>query len=180
VPKNVILVVDEAYREYIEHEKYPNAMEYLRHYDNMLILHTFSKIYGLAGLRIGYGFSSTEIINAMMKVRLPFNVNRIGQLGAIAALDDDRFVKRSLENNEKGKEFLYKEFEKLKLDYVPTYGNFMLVNFQGEARDIFNFAQRKGVIARTIYEYGLSNSLRITIGTPTQNKKLIEVLAEIT
>jgi len=179
VPENVILVVDEAYREYIENENYPNAIDYLKKHENIIILHTFSKIYGLAGLRVGYGFSSTDIIAALMKVSLPFNVNRISQIAATAALNDDEFVRKSYESNEAGKKFLYKELEQLNLQYTPTYGNFILVNLEREAKGVFQAAQKRGVILRTILEYGLPNSLRITIGTPQQNKKLIEVLKTI-
>ncbi len=179
IPDHVILVIDEAYNEYIEDEFYPKAPNYLLKHSNLIALHTFSKIYGLAGLRIGYGFSSPDIITALMKVRLPFNVNRAGQAAASAALDDKDFVKKSIANNEEGKKFFYKELKKLGLEYVPTYGNFIMVEFSKEAMEIFNLAQKRGVILRTIYEYGLSHHLRITIGTPQQNERVIRVLKEI-
>ncbi len=178
IPEKVILVIDEAYHEYIKDPKYPNGLHYLKR-SNVIVLHTFSKIYGLAGLRVGYGFSSEEIIGAMMKVRLPFNVNRIAQIAAGAALDDAEFVEKSLQNNEEGKAHLYSEFERLGLTYTPTYGNFILVDFKRDAKEVFEAAQRKGIIMRTVYEYDLPTSLRITIGSPGQNKKLIKVLEEI-
>jgi histidinol-phosphate aminotransferase len=177
VPETVILVIDEAYHEYIKTPEYPNGLDYAK--NNIAILHTFSKIYGLAGLRVGYGFSSEEIIGAMMKVRLPFNVNRIAQIAAAAALDDENFVQLSRQNNEQGKEFLYRELARLDLEFTPTYGNFILVDFKRDAKELFEAAQRKGVIMRTVYEYGLSTSLRITIGSPSQNEKLIKTLEEI-
>lgn len=179
VPPNVILVLDEAYHEYIDDERYPNGLDYLKNHNNIIVLHTFSKIYGLAGLRVGYGFGSDEIVGAMMKVRLPFNVNRIGQIAAGAALGDENFVKRSRHNNEDGKEYLYKEFARLGLKYTPTFGNFVLVDFERDAQVIFEAAQRKGVITRTVYEYGLPTSLRITIGSPTQNEQLVKILQDI-
>ncbi|UCF70270.1 MAG: histidinol-phosphate transaminase [candidate division WOR-3 bacterium] len=178
VPPDVILVLDEAYHEYIEDATYPNGLDYLKKHSNIMVLHTFSKIYGLAGLRVGYGFGSEEIVGAMMKVRLPFNVNRIGQIAAGAALGDEDFVKHSRNNNEAGKEFLYNELRSLGLKYTPTFGNFILVDFKRDAKDIFEAAQRKGVITRTVYEYGLPTSLRITIGSPSQNKQLINTLQE--
>jgi histidinol-phosphate aminotransferase len=178
IPEKVILVIDEAYHEYIRDPKYPNGLDYSKH-NNVIVIHTFSKIYGLAGLRVGYGFSSEEIIGAMMKVRLPFNVNRIAQIAAGAALDDAEFVEKSLKNNEEGKVYLYREFERLRLNFTPTYGNFILVDFKRDAKDVFEAAQRKGIILRTVYEYGLPNSLRITIGSPDQNERLIKVLQEI-
>jgi histidinol-phosphate aminotransferase len=179
VPEHVILVIDEAYREYITDDCYPDTLAYLPDRKNLIVLHTFSKIYGLAGLRVGYGFSSTDIISALMKVRLPFNVNLIAQIAAAAALDDDEFVQKSVNNNEAGKKFLYRELERIGLKYTPTYGNFILVHFSKDAKDIFLNAQKKGIITRTVVEYGLPNSLRITIGTPQQNKRLIEVLTQI-
>lgn len=179
LPENVLLVIDEAYREYIEDENYPDTLEYIAKRKNIVILHTFSKIYGLAGLRIGYGFSNPEIIAALMKVRLPFNVNLIAQIAATAALDDTEYVEKSFKNNETGKKYLYQEFDRLKLKYTPTYGNFILVHFNNEAKQVFERAQKRGLILRTVREYGLPNALRITIGTPSQNKKLIEVLKSI-
>jgi histidinol-phosphate aminotransferase len=179
VPANVILVIDEAYHEYINERDYPHGLDYLKKHQNIIVLGTFSKIYGLAGLRVGYGCGSEEIIGAMMKVRLPFNVNRIAQIAAAAALGDDDFVKASMENNEKGKAYLYDEFARLNLNYTPSFGNFILVDFKTEAKDIFEAAQKKGVILRTVYEYGLPTSLRITIGSHTQNERLVKVLQEI-
>jgi len=179
VPNHVLLVIDEAYREYIKDPEYPNALDYLTEYDNVIILHTFSKIYGLAGLRVGYGFSNKEIIAALMKVRLPFNVSQVAQIGAVAALDDSEFVKKSIENNESGKKYLYKEFKRLGIAYTPTYGNFILTHFEGDAKEIFQKAQKQGIIVRTVLEYGFPHSLRITIGTPQQNKRLVEVLQTI-
>ena len=113
-----------------------------------------------------------------MKVRLPFNVNLIAQIAAAAALDDDEFVKKSVVNNEAGKKFLYHELERIGLQYTPTYGNFILTHFSQDAQNIFLHAQKKGIITRTVVEYGLPNSLRITIGTPQQNERLIEVLTQ--
>ncbi|MBN2620327.1 histidinol-phosphate transaminase [candidate division WOR-3 bacterium] len=179
VPDDIILVADEAYREYIENADYPKTMDYLKQKNNVVILYTFSKIYGLAGLRVGYGFASPDIISALMKVRLPFNVNSIAQIGAAAALDDTAFVQQSQKNNEAGKEYLYKELPRIGLAFTPTYGNFILVHFQTEARDIFEKLQARGVITRTVMEYGLPNALRITIGTPHQNEQLIRCLTEI-
>lgn len=179
LPENVLLVLDEAYREYIEDDHYPNSFEYIVKHKNIIVLHTFSKIYGLAGLRVGYGFSNPEIIGALMKVRLPFNVNIIAQIAATAALDDTEYVQKSFQNNETGKNYLYGELDRLKLKYTPSYGNFILVHFDGDVKQVFEKAQEKGLILRTVREYGLPNSLRITIGTPSQNKKLIDSFQSI-
>lgn len=179
VPGSVILVLDEAYRQYIEDEKYPNGIDYLKDHSNLIVFHTFSKIYGLAGMRIGYGFSSPEIIGSMAKVRLPFNVNILAQVAANAALDDADFVQKSFKKNAVGKKFLYREFRKLKLKFVKSYGNFILVDFGRDAKEIFEACQKKGVILRTVYEYNLPTCLRITVGIPDQNKRLVEILKEI-
>lgn len=179
LPDKVLLVLDEAYREYIEDDNYPDSLQYIKRFANIIILHTFSKIYGLAGLRVGYGFSNPDIIGALMKVRLPFNVNLIAQIAATAALDDTEYVRKSLQNNEAGKKYLYQEIKRLGLKYTPTYGNFILIHFNGDVQEVYEKAQQKGLILRTVREYGLPNSLRITIGTPAQNKKLIENLQKI-
>lgn len=180
VPPHVIVVLDEAYCEYIVDPNYPSGLDYLQDHPNIIVLHTFSKIYGLAGLRVGYGFGSEEIIGAMMKVRLPFNVNRIGQVAAGAALEDREFVRRSLENNEEGKEFLYREFQRLGLSHTRSHGNFILVDLKRDAQEVFEALQQRGIIARTVYEYGLPTSLRITIGTRAQNGALVNALQAVT
>lgn len=179
VPDNILVISDEAYYDYITDADYIDSMRYLREGRNILILHTFSKIYGMAGLRIGYGIAKPEIIQALMKVRLPFNANRIGQIAALAALDDNEHVKRSIELNEEGKKYLYREYEKLGLFYLPTYANFFFVDFKRDAKGVFEALQRQGVITRPIPQYGFPTALRITIGDEHQNKKLIEALGRV-
>lgn len=180
VPGNVIVVLDEAYRQYIDDEVYPNGIAYLNDHPNLIVFHTFSKIYGLAGMRIGYGFSSPEIIGNMGKVRLPFNVNIFAQIAATAALDDADFILKSFKKNMSGKKFLYREFRKLGLKFVKSWGNFILVDFGRDAREVFEACQKKGMILRTINEYNLPTCLRITVGTSDQNQRLVEILKEIT
>jgi histidinol-phosphate aminotransferase len=178
VPERVLIILDEAYFEYAkDNPRYPDSMHY--RYDNVITLRTFSKIYGLAGMRIGYGFSSPEIIGSMAKVRLPFNVNILAQVAANAALDDADFIQKSFKKNAAGKKLLYREFRKLKLKFVKSYGNFILVDFGRDAKEIFEACQKKGVILRTVYEYNLPTCLRITVGTPDQNKRLAAILKEI-
>jgi len=179
VPDSALVIVDEAYREYISDPDYPDSFQYLSQGRNIMILRTFSKIHGLAGLRIGYGFSRPEILGEIAKMRLPFNVNRIGQIGAEAALDDAVHIKRSTRVNDEGKRYLYSELQKLGLNYVPSFANFVLVDFGHDAQAVFESLQRKGVIARPIREYGFPNALRISIGTEHQNRKLIRSLKAI-
>jgi histidinol-phosphate aminotransferase len=179
VPEFVLVIIDEAYFDYITMKEYPDSFKFLLENKNVLILRTFSKIHGLAGLRVGYGVSKPEIISALMKVRTPFNTNRLGQIGAIAALDDATHIKRSRKLNEAGKKYLYKELKKLKVFHLQTYANFIFVNFARDSKEIFEELQKRGVITRTIKEYGFQNALRISIGTPSENKRLIKALQEI-
>lgn len=179
IPADVIVVIDQAYREYINDSDYPDAMEYVSQRRNVVVLQTFSKIYGLAGLRVGYGIAHPDIIATMMKVHLPFNVNALGQAAAAAALDDQEFVDASFRLNETGKAFLYEAFESLGIKYVPTHGNFVLIDVQRDAREVFEAMQRRGVIIRTVSEYGLPRCLRVTVGTAEQNRRLVTVLKEV-
>lgn len=176
VPSNILVLIDEAYYEYIKDPAYPDSFKYLREGKNVLILRTFSKIYGLAGIRLGYGFTKEEIVNNLMKVRIPFNANRLSQIAGIAALEDEKHVRRSYEVNEEGKIFLYDSYRKLGLFYLPTFGNFIFVDFGRDSQTVFNSMLQQGIITRTIKEYGFPTALRITIGTEKQNRKLIEAI----
>jgi histidinol-phosphate aminotransferase len=180
VPEHVLVIVDEAYSEYITSRDYPKALDYYNQNKNVLILHTFSKIYGLAGLRIGYGFARPEIIGCLAKVRLPFNVSRNAQAAAVAALDDKRHVVRSRQNNEAGKEFLYRELKKLnKVFYLKSFANFVFINFAVDSQEIFDELQHRGVITRTVKEYNFPNALRVSVGTPAENKRFMKALCEV-
>jgi len=179
LPENTLLVVDEAYREYITREDFPDTIDYVRKGLNVVVLRTFSKIYGLAGLRIGYGIARPEIINILLRVRLPFNVNSIAQKAAIAALEDTEHVERSRKLVEEGKRFLYKEFEKMGIYYIPSEANFVTIKLEMDAKEINSKLMKKGIIARPLNPYGLKNYLRITIGTLEENVKFIDALKEI-
>jgi len=176
MPDHVLVVLDEAYYEYIGSMDYPRSLHYVHAGRNVLVLRTFSKIYGLAGLRVGYGLANPEIIHALSKVRLPFSVNRPAQIAALAALDDEKHIDESRALNEKGKMYLAKEFERLGLEYIPPYGNFVFVRFPCETGPIYKALERRGIIVRPV---GDKNALRITIGTPQQNKRLIASLEKI-
>ncbi|MGB9721389.1 MAG: histidinol-phosphate transaminase [bacterium] len=180
IPENILVVMDEAYREYIDDPEYPDSFEIFRERKkNILILHTFSKIYGLAGARLGYGIAHKDVITNLMKLRISFNVNRISQIAGIAALDDEEFVRKTVKVNNAGKEFLYDAYKRLGLSYCPTHGNFIFVEFPKDSQIIFEALQRQGIITRTIKEYGFPNALRITIGTEKQNRRLIKALKKI-
>jgi len=179
VPGDVLVVMDEAYFEYIDDPVYPDSFKYLRERKNILILRTFSKIYGLAGVRLGYGIASPEIIASLARLHVSFNVNRLSQMAGIAALDDHEHVRKGKAANDAGKEYLHAAYKKLGLFYLPTFANFIFVDFPKDSQVIFEALQRKGIITRTIKEYGFPNALRITIGTDEQNRKLIKALEEI-
>jgi len=179
IPEDILVVMDEAYHEYIKDPEFPDSFKIFREKKNILILHTFSKIYGLAGARLGYGIAHKEIITNLMKLRISFNVNRISQVAGIAAINDDEFVRRSVKLNDEQREYLYDAYDKLGLFYVPTHGNFIFVDFGKDSQIIFEDLQKHGIITRTIKEYGFPHALRITIGTEKQNRRLIRTLRKI-
>jgi histidinol-phosphate aminotransferase len=179
VSPEVLVIVDEAYFEYVESSDYPDSMAYHRSGKSLLTLRTFSKLYGLAALRIGYGVgSSKEIIDLMQRVRQPFNVNAAAQWGALAALGDDDHVRRSLEANRKGKEFLRQEIAKLGLEQVPSHANFVLIRV-GNGNEVFEQLLRQGVIVRPMGVYRFPEYVRVTIGTMDENRKFIEALKKV-
>jgi len=179
VPDHVLVIMDEAYFEYIDDPRYPDSFKTFKERKNILILRTFSKIYGLAGVRLGYGIAHKEIMANLAKLRISFNVNRLSQIAGTAALDDDQHVRRGKGINDAGKEYLYEAYRKLGLFYLPTYANFIFVDFARDSRTVFEALQRKGIITRPIKEYGFPHALRITIGTDKQNRKLIRALKDV-
>jgi histidinol-phosphate aminotransferase len=178
LPEGVILVFDEAYIEYATDPELPNSLAYFSKYPGLVITRTFSKIYGLAGLRVGYAVCSPEIRGALEKVKLPFNVNRLGQVAALAALRDDEQVARSREANEQGKKRIYNLLEELGLEYVPTQANFILVN-NGKYTGLFERLLKQGVIVRAGEPLGIPGHVRITVGDEAQNDRLEKALRAI-
>jgi histidinol-phosphate aminotransferase len=175
IPDDLLLIVDEAYTEYVEDRRYPDTMKYLER-GNLLILRTFSKIYGLAGLRIGYGISSREIVMEMNKVRAPFNTSTVAQTAALAALEDEDHLKRSVEMNRQGKAYLYREFERLGISFLPTEANFIYITFREKvALEIYNRLLKRGVIVRPMGP----DAIRVTIGLPGENRQLVEAMEEV-
>jgi len=179
VPKSVLVVLDEAYFEYAQGDIYPNSIELLEKYPNIIILRTFSKAFGLAGLRVGYAISSPEIISSLNKVRAPFNVNAAAQVAALAALSDDEFLYLSIKTNLLGKQLLYKEFSDLGLQYIPTHANFVMVNINLNSQEAFSALLREGVIVRPGIPFGMPDWIRVTIGTSDENKDFILKLKNI-
>jgi len=179
LPERVIAVFDEAYYEYVERPEFPEMLDYVREGANVIILRTFSKIYGLAGLRVGYGTARPEIIKCLNQVREPFNVNSVAQAGALASLQDSEQVERSRRVNSEGKRFLYREFEAMGLPYVPTEANFVLVDIKRDCRPVFTELLKRGVIVRTGDIFGLPTFFRVTIGTEADNRRFIQTLREV-
>lgn len=175
VRSDVLIILDEAYFEYVEAADYPNSLDYHQQGKALLTLRTFSKLYGLAGLRIGYGIADKEIISLMHRVRQPFNVNAPAQCGALAALDDREHVRRSLENNRQGLKYLTAEFARLGIEYVPSHANFILLRV-GKGEDVFNRLLAQGIIVRPMAGYQFPEYLRVTIGTMDENRKFIDGL----
>jgi len=179
VPPNVLVVVDEAYSEFVDDPDYGEMLPYLKQGRNVVVLHTFSKIYGLAGLRVGFGLMRAETAGLLNRVRLSFNQNAIGQEAAIAALDDEEHLQRSLSLNRAGKALLTHELSAMGLKVYPTWGNFIMVDTGKDAQVLFNALLHRGVIVRPTTAWGIKTCLRITIGTQEENKILIRSLGAV-
>ena len=179
IPERVAVVIDEAYFEYVEETGYPNALEWLARYPNLIVTRTFSKIYGLAALRVGYAVSSPELCNLFNRVRQPFNGNAIGLAAALAALDDDEFVTASRETNSAGLRRMREEFSARGIEFLPSVGNFLTVRFGPDTMRIYQALLERGVIVRPIANYELPEFLRISVGTQAQLDRLFTVLGEI-
>lgn len=175
LPESVIVYFDEAYAEVVGEKDYPNTLKYLNT-KNVIIARSFSKAYGLAGLRIGYAVSCPDFINYMNRVREPFNVNSLAQVAAVAALDDKVFLSRTKNLLKEGKVYLYKNFKKLGLKYIPSATNFILVEVKKDSSEIFRKLLKLGVIVRDMKAWKLNTFIRVTIGTKAENKKFIEAL----
>ena len=175
VPAQVVVVLDEAYNEYLSPELRTDSVAWVRRFPNLLVSRTFSKAFGLAGLRVGYGIAQPALTDLLNRVRQPFNVNAAAQAAAVAALGDDEFLARSYALNLTGMRQLVDAFESLKLDYVPSYGNFVLVKVGAAAR-VYDELLKRGVIVRPVGNYGLPQWLRITIGLPQENQRFIDAL----
>jgi len=179
VPDNIIIILDEAYYEFVEKDQLPDSIKFVKQGKNVLVLRTFAKMYGLAGLRIGYGIASPEIIQTVGKARLPFNVNRFAQAAALAALDDEEHIRRTLKVNKEGKEYLTNAFEEMGISYIPSSTNFITFKIGKDAQKVFMELQKRGIIIRPLANYGMAEFLRVTIGRSEQNKLLVETLKKI-
>lgn len=178
IPDNVLLVMDEAYIEFLDDTVDLVSLIRLGARPNLLMMRTFSKIFGLAGLRLGYGIGHPDLIAVLEKIRQPFNINSIAQAGALAALDDGEHMHKTRENNARGLDFYQRAFRDLKLEYIPSAANFILVRV-GEGQKVFEAMQKLGVITRPMGGYQLPEWIRISVGTPQENERCLEALKKV-
>ncbi|HET7629272.1 MAG TPA: histidinol-phosphate transaminase [Bacillales bacterium] len=176
VPEKVLVVCDEAYYEYVVADDYPDTLSFMNEHRNLVITRTFSKAYGLAALRVGYGIANTSVIAAIESVRQPFNTSRIGQLAAAAALEDQPFIDHCRKLNREGLEKFYRFCRRHELTYYPSQGNFILIDFARSGDEIYDYLLRKGYIVRSGTALGYPNAVRITIGSEDENDDIIEHL----
>ena len=179
LPDHVCAVFDEAYFEYIDDPEFADGMDCFKSDGGVVVLRTFSKIYGLAGLRVGYGFLPDDVVDAFNRVRNPFNVNQAAQEAALAALDDDEHVRNSIEFNRRGKEILYSELRRIGLDWIPTQANFVLVHVGGDSEEIFQKLLRMGVIVRPGKFLGYPEHIRVTIASADACRRFTQTLEDI-
>jgi histidinol-phosphate aminotransferase len=179
IPDGILIMLDEAYYEFVRDSDFPDSIKFVKENKNVLILRTFSKIYGLAGMRIGYGIAPPEIISALRKTRIPFNVTRLGQAAALAALEDEEHVRKTVKMVNEGREYLSKAFDEMGLFYIPSCTNFITIKPGVDTKELFQELQKKGIIIRPLAGYGIPEFARVTIGTPAQNKRFIAALKEV-
>ncbi|HID80812.1 MAG TPA: histidinol-phosphate transaminase [Chromatiales bacterium] len=179
VPENIIVVIDEAYFEYVEEDEYPDSLQWVSRYPNIIVTRTFSKIYGLAGLRIGYSISSPEVADLLNRVRQPFNTNSLAQAGAVAALADNNHVLSSVKMNREGLAQLQSGFAEMGLSWIPSVANFISVNLNQPGLPVYQKLLHEGVIVRPVDNYGLPDYLRITVGRSEQNERVIQALKKV-
>jgi histidinol-phosphate aminotransferase len=178
VPESVLVVLDEAYYEYVDAPDFPESTPLLQKYPNLIILRTFSKAYGLASLRIGYGIANEELLQKIEPAREPFNTSRMAQAAALAALGDQEFIERCKQLNSDGMKQFYDFCERYGLSYYPSETNFILINFGRQGDDVFQYLLERGVIVRSGNALGFPTSVRITVGSKEQNEKIISLLEQ--
>jgi histidinol-phosphate aminotransferase len=179
VPPNVLVVLDEAYCDYVQRPDYSRSLDHVRQGRYLITLRTFSKVYGLAGLRIGYGIGHPEVINALNKIRSPFNVSSLAQVAALAALDDTEHVRRSVESNRRGLVFLSRELAALGIQVVPSAANFLYLETGRDPRQDYEALLRAGVIVRRLAFMGMPVGLRVTVGTDVENHRVVDAFSAL-
>jgi histidinol-phosphate aminotransferase len=179
VPERTIVVFDEAYTEFAQGPDFPDTLEHISQGRKVMVLRTFSKAASLAGLRIGYGVADPDAVALMNRIRQPFNVNSLGQVAALAALEDESHTLECVRMIEAGRHYLYDEFNAIGVKYVPSRANFILVDIGRSASDVYQRLLKEGVIVRPLTSFGMESALRITVGTPQENRRLIKALRKV-
>jgi len=179
VPERTIVVFDEAYIEFAHGPDFPETLAYVKQGRKVVVLRTFSKAASLAGLRVGYGVADSDAIALMNRIRQPFNVNSLAQVAALAALEDDSHTLECVRMIEAGRHYLYDEFNALGVKYVPSRANFILVDVGRSASDIYQRLLKEGVIVRPMTPFGMESALRVTVGTPQENRRLVKALRTV-
>ena len=180
IPSRILVVLDEAYYEYARRPGYPRSVDYVRAGKNILVLRTFSKVHGLAGIRLGYGMAHQGIIECLHRIRSPFNASSVAQVAGMAALDDHEHVAHSVESNRREMKFLMEELTLLGVHYTPSFGNFLLVDTGRDCEEDFIRLLHEGVIVRPMKLYGFPTSLRVTVGQHEENEMFLEALQRVT
>ena len=173
IPENIIVVIDEAYHEYVQHPKYVSAINWISEHPNLIITRSFSKAYGLAGLRIGYSISHPNMAEVLNRIRDPFNVNHLAQIAACVSLQDQEHLEKTVDLNQQGKKQLQKGLEALDIEYIPSAANFITIKVNQPALLIYEKLLQKGIIVRPLTSYNMPNYLRVTIGLPKENEAFL-------
>jgi histidinol-phosphate aminotransferase len=179
LPDRVIVVLDEAYGDFVEDPFYPNGLAYVQKRRQIIVLRTFSKVYGLAGLRIGYGLGREDLVGCLYQVRDPFPVHRLAQVAAIAALKDQAHAARSIQMVHEGRRYLYRELDRMGVPYVPSQANFIFIDFEKDSEKVFQDLLREGIIIRPGKIWGYPTCARVTIGRMEDNRRFIKALKKI-
>ncbi len=179
VPEDVLVVLDEAYFEYVDWPEYPNGLDYFRQMRNLVVLRTYSKLYGLAGIRLGYGVMQQKLTAYLHRTRMPFNLSSLAQAAGIAALDDVEHVRTTKETTHHGLRYLETELRKLGITVPKSYANFVFAELGRPAHPVYEALLRRGIITRPIPGYGFPNALRISVGLRSQNERLVNAMREV-
>ncbi len=173
---DILIVIDEAYYEFVSAKDYGKSLELLKEFKNVLITRTFSKMYGLAGLRVGYGIANKEVVDLINKVREPFNINSLAQAAALACLKDKAYYRNIAKKMQVQRKYLQKSLSKLGLDFVKSFTNFILIKVRQDSTDVVQAFLKKGIIIRDMNHWGLKNYIRVSVGTEKENKRFIKAL----
>lgn len=179
IPSSVVIVIDEAYFEYVLEDEYPDSVRWIEQYPNLMVTRTFSKAYGLAGLRVGYSVTQPVLADLLNRARQPFNVNSIAQAAALAVLGDHEYIKDSVKTNYDGLEQLTMAFKQEGWGYIPSVANFICVDVGRSGTEVYEELLQKGVIVRPVANYGLPNFLRLTVGRQVENERMLKSIKEV-